>query len=67
MSGDLNLFADLSFYEGADAEYKGAKGGLPRELLLPPVGSITPHVGTTADPVAPAYRTMASENGECGA
>lgn len=32
MSGQLNLFDDLSFYEGVDVEYKGAKGGLPRDL-----------------------------------
>lgn len=32
MSEQLNLFDDLSFYEGADVEYKAAKGGLPGEL-----------------------------------
>lgn len=32
MTGQLNLFDDLSFYEGVDVEYKGAKGGLPRDL-----------------------------------
>ena len=32
MSEDLNLLAELSFYEGADVEYKSAKGGMPREL-----------------------------------
>lgn len=28
----LQLFDDLGFYEGVDVEYKGAKGGLPRDL-----------------------------------
>jgi ATP-dependent DNA helicase RecG len=32
MSEKLNLFDDLSFYEGVDVEYKAAKGGLPRDL-----------------------------------
>ena len=28
----LQLFGDLSYYEGVDVEYKAAKGGLPRDL-----------------------------------
>ncbi len=32
MSEQLNLFEELSYFEGADVEYKGAKGGLPRDL-----------------------------------
>jgi ATP-dependent DNA helicase RecG len=28
----LRLFDNLGFYEGVDIEYKGAKGGLPRDL-----------------------------------
>jgi ATP-dependent DNA helicase RecG len=32
MSEQLNLFDDLSFYEGPDVEYKAAKGGLPGDL-----------------------------------
>ncbi|GAB1394343.1 hypothetical protein MASR1M60_25070 [Rhodocyclaceae bacterium] len=28
----LQLFDDLSYYEGIDVEYKAAKGGLPRDL-----------------------------------
>jgi len=32
MSQQLQLFDDLRFYEGTDVEYKGAKGGLPRNL-----------------------------------
>ncbi len=32
MSGQLNLFEDLTFFEGADIEYKAARGGLPRDL-----------------------------------
>lgn len=28
----LQLFDDLSYYEGVDVEYKSAKGGLPRDL-----------------------------------
>ncbi len=32
MSEQLNLFDDLSFYEGVDVEYKAAKGGLPGDL-----------------------------------
>lgn len=28
----LQLFDDLSYYEGVDVEYKAAKGGLPRDL-----------------------------------
>lgn len=32
MSEQLNLFDDLSFYEGPDVEYKSAKGGLPADL-----------------------------------
>lgn len=32
MSEQLNLFDDLSFYEGPDVEYKAGKGGLPSDL-----------------------------------
>lgn len=32
MSEQLNLFDELSYFEGPDVEYKGAKGGLPRDL-----------------------------------
>lgn len=32
MSEQLNLFDELSFYEGVDVEYKSAKGGLPADL-----------------------------------
>ncbi|MCL2076363.1 MAG: putative DNA binding domain-containing protein [Betaproteobacteria bacterium] len=32
MSEQLNLFDRLAFYEGSDVEYKGARGGLPRDL-----------------------------------
>ncbi|MBN8474497.1 ATP-binding protein [Sulfuritalea sp.] len=28
----LSLFDDLGYYEGVDVEYKGARGGLPRDL-----------------------------------
>lgn len=28
----LDLFADLSAFEGTDVEYKGARGGLPKDL-----------------------------------
>lgn len=28
----LDLFEDLSYYEGADVEYKSARGGLPSSL-----------------------------------
>ncbi len=32
MSGQLNLFNNLDFFEGVDVEYKAARGGLPRDL-----------------------------------
>jgi len=32
MSEQLNLFDELSFFEGIDVEYKSAKGGLPADL-----------------------------------
>lgn len=32
MGEQLNLFDDLSLYEGPDVEYKAAKGGLPADL-----------------------------------
>jgi ATP-dependent DNA helicase RecG len=32
MNQQLNLFDNLSLYEGVDVEYKGALGGLPRDL-----------------------------------
>ncbi len=32
MTGQLNLFDDLDFFEGVDVEYKNAKGGLPKNL-----------------------------------
>ncbi|HLS99198.1 MAG: ATP-binding protein [Porticoccaceae bacterium] len=32
MSTQLNLFDELTFYEGVDVEYKAAKGGLPGDL-----------------------------------
>src|SRR5690606_39283692 len=31
-STQLNLFDELTFYEGVDVEYKAAKGGLPGDL-----------------------------------
>lgn len=32
MTGQLNHFDNLDFFEGVDVEYKAAKGGLPRDL-----------------------------------
>ncbi len=32
MTGQLNLFDNLDFFEGVDVEYKAGKGGLPRDL-----------------------------------
>lgn len=32
MTEQLNLFDELSFYEGVDVEYKSARGGLPGDL-----------------------------------
>ena len=32
MSTPANLFDELAFHEGPDVEYKGARGGLPRDL-----------------------------------
>ncbi len=32
MGDQMNLFDDLSHFEGPDVEYKGAKGGLPKDM-----------------------------------